>query len=81
MSRRNMSGSTSGISNPQYGGIMGSGIFGHFGSFVNCQATDTSYYCSFMKFLTTIFGIFALIMLIFLVYSFFSGFRGKNSRR
>lgn len=81
MSRRNMSGLTSGMSYPQYGGIMGSGIFGHFGSFVNCQATDTSYYCSFMKLLTTIFGIFALIMLIVLAYSFFSSFMGKNSRR
>jgi hypothetical protein len=32
------------------GGILGSGVFGMFGSTVNCKDADNSFYCNFVKF-------------------------------
>ena len=43
------------------GGIMGTGIFGFFGTTIQCPASDTSYYCSFMK-------IFNIIMILGVVF-------------
>ena len=31
------------------GGILGSGVFGLFGSTVSCKDSDNSYYCNFVK--------------------------------
>jgi hypothetical protein len=41
------SGSTS-----KNGGILGSGIFGMFGTTVQCNSNDTSMYCMLSKFVT-----------------------------
>ena len=34
---------------PNNGGIMGSGIFGMFGTTVRCDANDNSFFCSVSK--------------------------------
>jgi len=48
------------------GGILGSGIFGMFGTVVNCSSTDQSIYCNIMKF----FNLF-IILCIFLYITYF----------
>lgn len=49
---------------PKNGGILGSGIFGLFGTVVNCSSTDESIYCNIMKFfnLLIVFGIIIFIL-------------------
>jgi hypothetical protein len=42
------------------GGIMGSGIFGIFGTTIRCDSEDNSIYCNIMK----IFNLFIMIALI-----------------
>ena len=63
------------------GGIMGSGIFGFFGTTIQCPASDTSYYCNFMK----IFNIFMIVcFLIFILYTAYNyimpNYFGKRRR-
>ena len=48
------------------GGIMGSGVFGMFGTTVHCSATDTSFFCQFMK----VFNILMVVGIILFVLSF-----------
>lgn len=56
---------------PSNGGIMGSGVFGNFGTFINCNADSDSTYCKFMK-IFNIFMIFLLVcFIIYMVYIFF----------
>ena len=61
------------------GGIVGSGIFGMIGTNVHCQATDTSYYCSFMKFIQVLLWVGILSYIVYFFYSFFTA--GKSKRR
>ena len=69
---------TSGSSN---GGIMGSGIFGFFGTTIKCDATNNSMYCTIMKF----FNLFIVLMFVFFIfyfaYSYFKLSRGKRGGR
>lgn len=63
------------------GGIMGSGIFGFFGTTIQCPASDTSYYCNFMK----IFNVFMIVcFLIFILYTAYNyimpNYFGKKRR-
>lgn len=55
------------------GGIGGSGIFGLFGSTVNCKAEDTGFYCTFIKFLNVLFGVLLIVYIIYIVYSIYTG--------
>jgi hypothetical protein len=48
------------------GGIMGSGIFGMFGTIIQCKDSDTSFFCNFMK----AFNIF--IVVLFLLFIFYN---------
>ena len=54
------------------GGIMGSGIYGMFGSTVVCNSTDTSFYCSMTKFVNQIFMFltiaFFVLVVLYVVY-------------
>jgi hypothetical protein len=52
------------------GGILGSGIFGLFGSVVNCDATDNSMYCSFMKFINVVLAIGMLCAILYIAFVF-----------
>lgn len=64
------------------GGILGSGIFGHFGSIVQCDANDDSMFCTLSKFVSTIMMLLFLAVLAYLIYYVFktltSGGGGNN---
>ena len=55
------------------GGIGGSGIFGMFGTVVQCKADDTSLYCSLAKLINTIFMIFVLGIIIYFIWTLIRG--------
>lgn len=52
------------------GGILGSGIFGMFGSTVNCKDSDNSYYCNFVKFFNFVIMGLVLFFIVYFVYTF-----------
>ena len=61
------------------GGIMGSGIFGMFGSTVHCDANNNSFYCSVTKLVNLIIMFFFLAMVIYLLYVAYNYFtKGKS---
>jgi len=61
------------------GGIMGSGIFGMFGSTVHCDANSNSFYCSMTKLVNLIIMFFFLIMVVYLLYVGYNYFtKGKS---
>jgi hypothetical protein len=53
------------------GGILGSGIFGHFGTFINCDAKDDSMYCNIMKFFNLLIVLLTVFVILYFVYTFF----------
>lgn len=59
---------TSGM--PGNGGIMGSGIFGMFGTTVHCKSDDNSLFCLLSKFVNSIIMIIFLISIAYLIYLF-----------
>jgi hypothetical protein len=62
------------------GGIMGSGIFGMFGSIVNCKADDDSTYCQIIKAFNLLLIAFFVFSILYLVYSFFTMWKsGRKS--
>jgi len=64
---------------PNNGGIMGSGIFGMFGSTVHCDANSNSFYCSITKLVNLIMMFLFLAILIYLIYIAFNYFtKGKK---
>lgn len=67
---KSRSNSNYAMSQPSNGGIMGSGIFGSFGTFINCKAEDNSMYCNFMKFFNVLLVLLFIAGLIFLIYTF-----------
>uniref|UniRef100_A0A6C0DBM9 Uncharacterized protein n=1 Tax=viral metagenome TaxID=1070528 RepID=A0A6C0DBM9_9ZZZZ len=52
------------------GGILGTGIFGMFGSTVNCKDSDNSYYCNFVKFFNFVIMALVLFVIIYFIYTF-----------
>ena len=52
------------------GGIMGSGIFGFFGTTIQCPASDTSYYCTFMKIFNVIMVLGVILFILYTIYNF-----------
>ena len=63
------------------GGIMGSGIFGSFGSFVNCKAEDNSMYCKFVKFFTVLIMFLTILAIIYFIYMFVSLYFFKKGKK
>ena len=63
------------------GGIMGSGIFGMFGSTVHCKAEDKSMYCTLNKVVNVLVMVFFLCIVVYLLYLAFNYFKsgGKMS--
>ena len=53
-------------------GVMGSGIFGVFGTTINCNATDTSMYCNIMKFFNLLIVFLIVCYFLYFVYSYFT---------
>jgi hypothetical protein len=61
------------------GGIMGSGIFGMFGSTIVCKSDDTSLFCTLSKTVNIIMMVGFLILVLYLVYLAFKYFFGSKS--
>lgn len=66
------------------GGIMGSGVFGLFGSIVNCKAEDESIYCSIVKMFNLMMIFIIVCFVLYFAYTiltgWFSSSRGRRSR-
>jgi zona occludens toxin (predicted ATPase) len=61
------------------GGIMGSGIFGMFGSTVVCNAEDTSTFCMLSKTVNVIMMIGFFILILYIIYVAFKYFTGGRT--
>lgn len=71
-------GSDSGSASGGNGGILGSGIFGMFGTTIKCDSTDNSYYCNFMKFFNMLVVVLFIVFLLYYVKMFvFTVKRGR----
>jgi hypothetical protein len=60
------------------GGIMGSGIFGMFGSTVVCKSDDKSLYCTLSKTVNVIMMVIFLLVILYIVYLVFKYFFGSK---
>jgi hypothetical protein len=67
------------MGNAGNGGIMGSGIFGMFGSVVNCKAEDTSTYCEFVKMFNVFIMVLVIVFILYAVYTFTKSTFSNNS--
>jgi hypothetical protein len=63
------------------GGILGSGVFGHFGSIVKCDAQDESMFCTLSKIVSVIMMLMFLAFVVYLVYWFYNSFMSKTAIR
>lgn len=59
------------------GGIMNSGIFGFFGTTIQCQATDGSMYCSIMKMFNLLMVFCVVVYILFFIYSYLTSKRRR----
>lgn len=57
-------------SNSSNGGILGSGIFGLFGTTIQCDSEDKSMYCNFMKFFNLLIALGMISLILYFVYLF-----------
>ena len=71
-SSTNPSTNTNTNTNTSNGGIMGSGVFGMFGTMIQCKAEDSSLYCSFMKIFNVMIVVLVISVILYAVYSFMS---------
>ena len=53
------------------GGILGSGIFGFFGTTIRCDSKDDSTYCSIMKMFNMLIVFFVVVYILYIVYHLF----------
>jgi hypothetical protein len=53
------------------GGVLGSGIFGVFGTTIRCDSKDDSTYCSIMKLFNLLLVFFVVIYILYILYNFF----------
>lgn len=71
MGRRiRVNSNNAGTSGTPGNGIMGSGIFGMFGTSVHCKSDDNSLFCLLSKFVNSIIMIIFLISIAYLIYLF-----------
>jgi hypothetical protein len=61
------------------GGILGSGVFGMFGTMIQCNAEDSSLYCNFMKIFNVMIVVIIIIAIFSALYAVISA-RGKQRR-
>jgi hypothetical protein len=71
--RRSNSGSFLG----ENGGIAGSGIFGYFGTMINCSSSDNSLYCNFMKIFNILMIVGIILVVLYYIYIAFSAKRRR----
>lgn len=55
------------------GGMMGSGVFGMFGSSVQCKSDDNSYFCILSKIVNGLIMVLVLFAILYFVYYLVSG--------
>ena len=53
------------------GGILGSGIFGVFGTTIRCDSKEDSTYCNIMKLFNLLIVFFVVAYILYIVYSLF----------
>ena len=53
------------------GGILGSGIFGFFGTTIRCDSKDDSMYCNIMKWFNLLIVFFVVVYILYILYNFF----------
>lgn len=63
------------------GGVLGSGIFGVFGTTIQCASTDTSMYCSIMKLFNLLIIFLVVGIIAYYGYLYFFSSYSKKSRR
>ena len=63
------------------GGILGSGIFGMFGSQVVCKGTDETIYCNIMKMFNILIVIIMFFVILYFVYYVFQNFMFSSKKR
>jgi|UniRef100_A0A6C0M186 hypothetical protein len=63
------------------GGILGSGIFGLFGTTIKCDATDDSTYCSIMKMFNLLVVFLIVAYVLYIAYTYFSNMPSFRKRR
>ena len=54
------------------GGILGSGIFGVFGTTIKCESTDDSIYCSIMKMFNLLVVFLIVAYVLYTAYTYFN---------
>jgi hypothetical protein len=62
-----MAGRSSGLG----GGILGSGIFGFFGTTIRCDSKDDSMYCNIMKWFNLLIVFFVIMYILYILYGIF----------
>jgi hypothetical protein len=65
-----MAGRSSGLGGGG-GGILGSGIFGFFGTTIRCDSKDDSMYCNIMKWFNLLIVFFVVLYILYILYNFF----------
>lgn len=63
------------------GGILGSGIFGLFGTTIKCDAADDSMYCSIMKMFNLLIVFLIVAYILYIAYNFFGPAISMRKRR
>jgi hypothetical protein len=53
------------------GGILGSGIFGLFGTTIKCDSTDDSMYCNIMKLFNLFMVVLIVAYILYIAYNVF----------
>ena len=53
------------------GGLLGTGIFGFFGTTINCDSKDDSTYCNIMKIFNLLIIFFVVMYILFIIYGIF----------
>lgn len=53
------------------GGILGSGIFGIFGTTIKCDSKDDSTFCNVMKLFNLLIVFFVVVYILYIVYGLF----------
>lgn len=68
-------GGRGGSSGGSSGGILGSGIFGLFGTTIRCDSTDTSIYCSIMKIFNLLIVFFVVCYFMYIAYTYYNSMK------
>lgn len=52
------------------GGLLGTGIFGFFGTTIKCDSNDTSMYCNIMKLFNLLIVFLVVFYILYVAYNF-----------